>query len=89
MEYSYNLAIPAKKKGFQLKSNMTNIKKFVLLIQELIQVSLFAFHVMSQVLFMNTNNHCTESKLQEIKLNGNNKLEIVFLSFFRSFFYYH
>lgn len=89
MEYSYNLAIPTKKKGFQLKSNMTNIKKFVLLIQELIQGSLLAFHVRSQVLFINTNNHCTESKLQDIKLNGSNKLEVVFLSFFLFFFYYH
>lgn len=68
---------------------MTNIKKFVLLIQELIEVSLLSFYVMSQVLFINTNNHCTESKLQEIKLNGSNKLEVVFLSFFLSFFYYH
>lgn len=64
---------------------MTNIKKFVLLIQELIQVSLLAFHVMSQVLFINTNNHCTESKLQESQLHGSNKLEVVFLSSYLSF----
>lgn len=48
---------------------MVNIKKLVLLVQ----VTLFKFHVMSQVLIVNTNNHCTETKLQEINLNGSNK----------------
>lgn len=68
-------------KGFQLKSNMINIKKFVLLIQNLnlIQVTLLAFHVMSQVLIINNNNHCTESKFQKIKLNGGDKLELACL----------
>lgn len=75
------------KMGFQLNSNMINIKKYVLLIQELIQVPLLAFHVMFQVLIINTNNHCTESKLQT-KLNGSDKLEVVVLPFFLSLFYY-
>lgn len=58
---------------------MVNIKKLVLLVQ----VTLFKFHVMSQVLIVNTNNHCTETKLQEINLNGSNKQKIVFIpSFF-------
>lgn len=61
-------------KGFQFKSNMINIKRFVLVTQKLTQATLLAFHRLSQVLIINTNNHCTESKFQEIKLNGTDKL---------------
>lgn len=72
MEYSYDLDIPTKE-GFQLKSNIIIV---VLLIQELIQVTLLAFLVISQVLNININNHCTENKLQEVKLNGSDKLKV-------------
>lgn len=73
------------RKGFQLKSNMINIKKSVLLVKELIQVSLLAFHVISQVLIINIP-IITAQKVEEIKLNGIDKLQVVFLLFFLSFF---
>lgn len=62
--------------GFQLKSNMINIKKFVLLIYKLIQLILLAFHVLSQVLIINTN----IITVQEVncRLNGNDKLKVFF-----------